>query len=122
LGLIAVWDQDSFSRALLATFFRWSCFEKYRDAHQDWIAAEQELRGGAGEVGRVWAEEHSDTPVDPELADGSEPIVDNPSPGYSVSAANHRKIVGVEYTTGGGSSAGKAQQVIAPGRDNPLAA
>ena len=58
----------------------------------------------------MWAEKHSDTPVDPELADGSEPMVDNPS--------NH----GVEYTTGGGSSAGKAQQVIAPGRDNPLAA
>jgi hypothetical protein len=37
-------------------------------------------------------------------------------------AANHRKIVGVEYATGGGSSAGKAQQIIAPGRDNPLAA
>ena len=68
------------------------------------------------------AEERSDTPVDPELADGSEPIVDNPSPGYSVTVANHGKIVGVEYTTGGGSSAGKAQQVIAPGPDKPLAA
>jgi hypothetical protein len=56
------------------------------------------------------------------LADGSEPIVDNPSPGYSVTVANHGKIVGVEYTTGDGSSAGKAQQVIAPSRDNPLAA
>jgi len=38
---------------------------------------EQELRAGAGEVAGVWAEEHPDTPVDPELADGSEPLVDS---------------------------------------------
>ena len=36
---------------------------------------EQELRAGAGEVAGVRAEEHPDTPVDPELADGSEPLV-----------------------------------------------
>jgi hypothetical protein len=46
-------------------------------------------------------EERSDTPVDPELADGSEPLVYCAVARLLSVAANHRKIVRVEGTAGG---------------------